>query len=212
MPSRMMRRAARRRTHGTARIGTAVALVTTAGAAIAAAPAAAQAPPAPHNLLHQGSKGGAVARVQRALHVHSTGRFTRGTRHAVVAFQHKDGLQVDGIVGPQTWDALFHITPPAPASTTSGTAAPASSSATPSSAGTSGSGGYSIPSGIVQCESGGNYSAVNPSSGAGGAYQILPSTWQAYGGQGLPQDASPAEQGRIAAEIYANQGPSAWTC
>lgn len=73
-------------------------------------------------------------------------------------------------------------------------------------------GGYSIPSGIVQCESGGNYSAVNPSSGAGGAYQIMPSTWAAYGGQGLPQNASKSEQDRIAGEIYAKQGPSAWTC
>jgi muramidase (phage lysozyme) len=69
-----------------------------------------------------------------------------------------------------------------------------------------------VPASIVQCESGGNYSAVNPSSGAGGAYQILPSTWHAYGGQGLPQDASPAEQDRIAGEIYARQGGSAWTC
>src|SRR5262249_9542806 len=43
-------------------------------------------------------------------------------------------------------------------------------------------GPYSIPTYIVMCESGGNYHAVNPSSGAGGAYQILPSTWAAYGG------------------------------
>lgn len=73
-------------------------------------------------------------------------------------------------------------------------------------------GGYSIPSSIVQCESGGNWSAVNPSSGAGGAYQILPSTWAAYGGTGAPQDASHAEQSAIAARIMASQGPSAWTC
>src|SRR5262249_7904139 len=39
-------------------------------------------------------------------------------------------------------------------------------------------GNYVIPAAIVQCESGGNYGAVNPSSGAGGAYQILPSTWE----------------------------------
>ena len=38
------------------------------------------------------------------------------------------------------------------------------------------------------CESGGNYGAVNPSSGAGGAYQILPSTWELYGGQGAPAE------------------------
>jgi septal ring factor EnvC (AmiA/AmiB activator) len=73
-------------------------------------------------------------------------------------------------------------------------------------------GPYAIPSYIVMCESGGNYSALNPSSGAGGAYQILPSTWKLYGGQGEPQNASKAEQDRIAAEIWADSGPSAWIC
>ena len=50
------------------------------------------------------------------------------------------------------------------------------------------------------CESGGNFGAVNPSSGAGGAYQILPSTWRLYGGSGSPQSASPqrAELDRLA--------------
>ena len=73
-------------------------------------------------------------------------------------------------------------------------------------------GPYSIPAYIVMCESGGNYGALNPSSGAGGAYQILPSTWQLYGGQGEPQNAPKAEQDRIAAEIWADSGPSAWVC
>jgi len=73
-------------------------------------------------------------------------------------------------------------------------------------------GPYSIPTYIVMCESGGNYSAVNPSSGAGGAYQVLPSTWDLYGGQGAPQDAPKAEQDRIAAEIWADSGGSAWVC
>jgi len=73
-------------------------------------------------------------------------------------------------------------------------------------------GPYSIPTYIVMCESGGNYSAVNPSSGAGGAYQILPSTWDLYGGSGAPQDAPKAEQDRIAAEIWADSGGSAWVC
>ena len=45
-------------------------------------------------------------------------------------------------------------------------------------------GPYSIPTYIVMCESGGDYGALNPSRGAGGAYQILPSTWELYGGQG----------------------------
>ena len=73
-------------------------------------------------------------------------------------------------------------------------------------------GPYAIPTYIVMCESGGNYGAVNPSSGAGGAYQILPSTWELYGGRGEPQNASKEEQDRIAAEIWADSGPSAWVC
>jgi peptidoglycan hydrolase CwlO-like protein len=75
-----------------------------------------------------------------------------------------------------------------------------------------GNGNWSIPEYIVMCESGGNYHALNPSSGAGGAYQILPSTWQSYGGQGLPNLAPPAEQDRIAAQIWADSGPGAWSC
>ena len=73
-------------------------------------------------------------------------------------------------------------------------------------------GPYSIPTYIVMCESGGNYSALNPSSGAGGAYQIIPSTWELYGGKGLPHEAPKAEQDRIAAEIWADSGGSAWVC
>jgi hypothetical protein len=73
-------------------------------------------------------------------------------------------------------------------------------------------GDWAIPESIVMCESGGNWDAVNPSSGAGGAYQILPSTWELYGGEGNPEDASPAEQSAIAAQIWADSGASAWVC
>jgi peptidoglycan hydrolase CwlO-like protein len=73
-------------------------------------------------------------------------------------------------------------------------------------------GPYAIPTYIVMCESGGNYHALNSSSGAGGAYQILPSTWASYGGQGAPQDAPKEEQDRIAGEIWRDSGPSAWSC
>jgi outer membrane murein-binding lipoprotein Lpp len=73
-------------------------------------------------------------------------------------------------------------------------------------------GPFSIPAYIVMCESGGNYGAVNPSSGAGGAYQILPSTWDLYGGQGDPADATKAEQDEIAGQIWADSGPAAWVC
>jgi septal ring factor EnvC (AmiA/AmiB activator) len=75
-----------------------------------------------------------------------------------------------------------------------------------------GGGPYAIPTYIVMCESGGDYHALNSSSGAGGAYQILPSTWRAYGGKGLPHQASKAEQDRIAAMIWRDSGPGAWMC
>jgi septal ring factor EnvC (AmiA/AmiB activator) len=73
-------------------------------------------------------------------------------------------------------------------------------------------GPYSIPTYIVMCESGGDYGALNSSSGAGGAYQILPSTWDLYGGEGAPHEASKSEQDRIAAEIWADSGGGAWVC
>ncbi len=206
MPSRTSRpRSCPRNGRHSAWIGSGfVAVAASTGLLAAAAPAAAQTP-TQIPLLHQGSAGSAVSRVQRALHIHATGHFGRATQRAVLAFQRHDRLSVDGIVGTQTWDALFGIAaPPAPSAGSSSTGAGAAAS--------SSTGGYTIPSGIVRCESGGNYAAVNPSSGAGGAYQILPSTWSAYGGQGLPQDAPKAEQDRVAAEIYAHQGTSAWTC
>jgi septal ring factor EnvC (AmiA/AmiB activator) len=73
-------------------------------------------------------------------------------------------------------------------------------------------GDWAIPESIVMCESGGNWDAVNPSSGAGGAYQILPSTWDLYGGEGDPEDASPGAQSDVASQIWADSGSSAWVC
>jgi hypothetical protein len=70
--------------------------------------------------------------------------------------------------------------------------------------------GSPLPTCTWQPESGGNPSAVNPSSGAGGYYQIMPSTWSAYGGSGVPQNAPMSEQTAIAQTIYQAQGPSAW--
>jgi peptidoglycan hydrolase-like protein with peptidoglycan-binding domain len=174
-------------------------------------------------LLAVGDRGAAVSQVQRALHRHATGYFGSGTRQAVAHYQHRHHLIEDGVVGPHTRRAL-HLRvrivggvpaaptqAPAPAATTATTSA-SSSSTQPAATQSTGSGGYSIPSSIVQCESGGNWHAVNSSSGAGGAYQIMPSTWRAYGGTGLPQDASPTQQSAIASKIWAANGPSAWSC
>ncbi len=96
--------------------------------------------------------------------------------------------------------------------TGAGAGAQSTGGTSPAPRGWSWSGAWAIPWQIVACESGGNYGALNASSGAGGAYQILPSTWREYGGAGAPQGAPPAEQDRVAAQIWADSGPAAWVC
>lgn len=63
---------------------------------------------------------------------------------------------------------------------------------------------------VIAAESGGNPSAVNASSGAGGLYQFLPSTWAALGFSGLPENAPVSEQNAAFAKEYAQSGTSAW--
>jgi hypothetical protein len=58
-------------------------------------------------ILKLGSRGPAVARVQRALRIPADGIFGPQTRTAVRSFQKRHGLAADGIVGPQTRKALF---------------------------------------------------------------------------------------------------------
>jgi peptidoglycan hydrolase-like protein with peptidoglycan-binding domain len=57
-------------------------------------------------LLQVGSRGPAVARVQRALQIPDDGDFGPQTDAAVRAFQRSAGIGVDGIVGPVTAAAL----------------------------------------------------------------------------------------------------------
>ena len=63
--------------------------------------------------LVTGARGPAVADVQRRLEtldlstgIDPPGTYGDGTRAAVEAFQHRRGLRVDGVCGPQTWSAL----------------------------------------------------------------------------------------------------------
>ena len=53
--------------------------------------------------------------------------------------------------------------------------------------------------------------APRSSSGAGGLYGFLPSTWQALGFSGLPENASVAEQNAAFQKEYAQSGTSAWS-
>ncbi len=62
---------------------------------------------------------------------------------------------------------------------------------------------------IAKCESGGNWS-INTGNGYYGGLQFNLGTWRAYGGSGLPSDASKAEQVRIAKKVQKAQGWGAW--
>lgn len=79
------------------------------------------------------------------------------------------------------------------------------------------------PSGsFLECvkwrESRGNYGAVNSSSGAAGAYQFLPSTWNNVASRAgrpdlvgmSPQYAAPADQDAMAETLLAWQGTTPW--
>lgn len=63
---------------------------------------------------------------------------------------------------------------------------------------------------VIRAESGGNPSAYNASSGAGGLYQFLQSTWSALGFPGSPQNAPVSEQNAAFAKAYAQSGTSPW--
>jgi hypothetical protein len=56
-------------------------------------------------------------------------------------------------------------------------------------------------------ESGGDYGAVNPSSGARGKYQVIPSTHAAHCSD---LGWSPGEQEQCALRVYKAQGAGAW--
>jgi hypothetical protein len=94
------------------------------------------------------------------------------------------------------------LTAPAPTTTTS------TSTSTTTSSGSVSSSTSSLPSCTWQPESGGDYGAVNPTSGARGKYQIMPETYAANGGDG---SWSPADQERVAQNIWNATGGSAWT-
>lgn len=105
--------------------------------------------------------------------------------------------------------------PAAPAPVAASGSAPApvaqAAPAPPASSGSFSAAAGSFQQCVITRESGGNAGAVNPSSGAGGLYQFLPSTWAALGHSGLPENASVAEQNQAFQQEYAQSGTSAWS-
>jgi hypothetical protein len=64
-------------------------------------------------------------------------------------------------------------------------------------------GGNLPPCCVMMRESGGNPTAVNPSSGASGKWQFMPSTWANYGGYPTAASAPESVQDQRAAQIWA---------
>lgn len=68
--------------------------------------------------LRMGMRGSDVRLLQQKLGVPGDGHFGPITHGAVVAFQHEQGLLIDGIVGPRTWARLLALADPGPAQKT----------------------------------------------------------------------------------------------
>jgi hypothetical protein len=148
---------------------------------------------------------GPVSRIQRALGIRASGAFDQRTRKAVMAFQRRRGLLVDGIVGPQTRAALGLA--PAPSAPAPPPAPPSSTAASPTQPATAPSGKLAR---IAQCESGGDPGAIGGGGAFRGKYQFTIPTWQSVGGTGDPAKASEAEQDKRAAILLARNGTRDW--
>ena len=142
----------------------------------------------------------AAAHAAHHAHAHATHAHTRPARHA-----HHDGHKDD-----HTRPAGRHKAP--------GRHARRSETGHSSHAGQSGHVGTegmgAFEACVISRESGGNPRAVNPSSGAGGLFQFLPSTWAGLGYAsaypGGAQTAPVSVQEAAFAKLYAEAGTSPW--
>jgi len=75
-------------------------------------PASTKVAPVQSKVLRLGSGGSAVNEWQRLMGVAIDGRFGANTEAATKKFQSMNGLKVDGIVGPASWDAAMKAGPP----------------------------------------------------------------------------------------------------
>jgi resuscitation-promoting factor RpfA len=62
---------------------------------------------------------------------------------------------------------------------------------------------------LAQCESGGNW-AINTGNGYYGGLQFNLTTWRAFGGSGMPNQASRGQQIAVAERVLAAQGWNSW--
>lgn len=104
---------------------------------------------------------------------------------------------------PQRFELVTTTTLPPTTTTT----APKPKPKPPSQPATMSTGPFAIPTYIVMCESGGNYTSENGGdrggySTASGAYQILDSTWAGFGGYSHAADAPPAVQDEKARQLW----------
>lgn len=65
----------------------------------------------PGHFIQRNSTGDEVKAIQVRLGVQQTGLFGPTTEECVCAFQRSQGLEVDGVVGKDTWGALFGAEP-----------------------------------------------------------------------------------------------------
>jgi septal ring factor EnvC (AmiA/AmiB activator) len=157
----------------------------------------------------------------RARALAGMGELLRGKQAAVAQARaaQQAALQASRAKGAQLQAEISKLQAQQAAAARAAASAATSTSSSGSSAPTSSgpalgpSGGWAIPYAIVLCESGGQNLPPN-SAGASGYYQILASTWKAYGGTGPAAYLAPkSEQDAVAARIWdGGRGASAWVC
>jgi hypothetical protein len=123
-----------------------------------------------------------------------------------------DGYQEkDGEIHPATREEVVASTETLVASLNPPEPEPVAAAASTSTATTGYTGGAAASSATAQCESGGDYTAVNP-AGYYGAYQFDQSTWDAYAPSGYvgvnPAEAPPAVQDAAAASVPYDAWPN----
>jgi uncharacterized protein YabE (DUF348 family) len=119
-----------------------------------------------------------------------------GARDVTYRLIYRNGELVKKVVASQNV-----TTAPTPEVVTVGTKAPAAANY---------AGGSTVWDKIAQCESGGNW-AANTGNGYYGGLQFSLGTWRAYGGTGLPSNASRATQIAIATKVRdASGGYGSW--